>query len=124
MATINAALIDQRLKEIEQMVGNGRFIEMMDAHGDTPESLVEKAKDLLDLSEEDQIIVSKEKAMSRLYTTFTAFRNVVNLQDDLKTAAIEVPEDSKAVLASIEKQLADYLSNKINSEVEDLYEEA
>jgi hypothetical protein len=42
----------------------------------------------------------------------------------LKTAAIEIPEDSKAVLASIEKQLADYLSNKINSEVEDLYEEA
>jgi predicted RNase H-like HicB family nuclease len=124
MAKVNATLIDVRLKEIEQMVGNGRFIEMMDAHGDTPESLVEKAKDLLDLGEEDQILVSKDQAMNRIYTTFTAFRNVVNLQDDLKTAAIEIPEDSKAVLASIEKQLADYLSNKINSEVEDLYEEA
>jgi predicted RNase H-like HicB family nuclease len=78
MAKVNATLIDVRLKEIEQMVGNGRFIEMMDAHGDTPESLVEKAKDLLDLGEEDQILVSKDQAMNRIYTTFTAFRNVVN----------------------------------------------
>lgn len=124
MAKVNATLIDVRLKEIEQRVQNGRFIEMMDAHGDTPESLVEKAKELLDLGEDDQILVKQTEATTRLYTTFTAFRNVVNLQDDLKTAAIEVPESSKAVLASIEKQLAEYLSNKIESEVEDLYEEA
>ena len=120
MKTINAPFIDARIKELEYKVNDGSFIESLDGRGKDPKDLLDEAKSILGIGENDSIIASTNDKMKKIYAMFTGFRSVVNLRNDLKTLR---QTENDIILNNIEQQLARNIVAKLGEEVEtsDLY---
>lgn len=120
MGLVNATLIDARLKDLEQIAQNGTFIERIEAEGDTPEGLVQQAKDALQLESEDSLLVDGKEAAKRIYAKCQAFRDIVNFNNGATGNIVNV--DEQAVLKGIESRLATEVAGLLDLEESDLYE--
>lgn len=117
---INTTLINKRNSEIERTIKRGMTIENFEeSEGITPEEAVLEARELLGLKDDELIIINYEDILKRNFKKLDAFRNVVNLLNSLQDAS----NDEKITLQNIKNRLELYISEKLEIDIEDLYEE-
>ena len=114
--------LNQRSREKEQVIQDGRFIEGILAQGNTPEGLIKAAKDELGIDENDSIMVSYAEKLGNLNKQTKAFISLANFTSKAEETKL-LTEEELSSIKEVEARLAKVISEQYKIDLGDLYVE-
>ena len=120
MSSIDTTFLRQLMSKNEQIVQEGRAAELREQDGYTNESLIEDAKKLLGLAEDDLIVASYEEKMK---AQNQQANSLISITNTLNTNKGVFSEEVQAALEKGRDELLAKVAANYSVEIEDLYEE-
>lgn len=117
---VDTDLINARVREREQIVQDGRFIESIESMGKTPEELKAEAKKVLGLDEDGIIQLEYQNKLKEQNLQTKAFISLANFTSKVEGTGILTDEEFNSV-KDIEAKMALIICEKYGIDEDELY---
>lgn len=120
MKSIDTTLLRQLMSKNEQIIQEGRAAELREQDGYTNESLIEAAKKLLKISNDDLIAASFEEVTKKQNLEVNSLISIANT---LKTSGDSFSPEVKKAFEDGMNELLEKVAANYNVDKDDLFEE-
>ena len=122
MKSVDVELINAKNQSLEVAIQKAKFIEELESEGVTGEDLKNRAKQILQISEDDLVSLNVGK-MKQFNKETMAFIQLVAFRNKAEESGLLSSEELETV-RTIESRVAEKVALRYDVEVEDLYSES
>jgi len=117
---IDTDLINARVREREDIVSQGKFIEEIEANGKSPEQLIKDAKEVLGIEDKELIMLKFTDKLAEQNLQTKAFCSLANFTSKVEGTGLISDEELETIKA-IEAKIALVMGSRFGIELDELY---
>ena len=120
--SIDLDLLNARMRDQELLVSNAKYLEGLALQEDTPEEVVKRVKDFLNLGEDQSVLKDSTEVIKNYNLQTKAFLELVQFKYKAEKTGLIDPKEV-LYITNIEKRIAKKISERFDVELDELYVE-